>query len=84
MLDRATADSLVGSKQPQFNQTNLAIKGALGVGAMAKISTAAGHADDANQYDVGALGGLLNFGIDHFVDYEQTAGCTMDSSHVSF
>ena len=49
---RSTVDSVVGSNLPQFNQTNLAIKGILGIAAMAKISGAAGKGDDVTRYEV--------------------------------
>lgn len=37
------------------NQTNLALKGIIGIGAMAKISSAIGQSDDADHYQVGNL-----------------------------
>ena len=57
---RATADSAIGTNLPQFNQTNLAIKGALGIGAMARISQAAGKSDDARRYQVRSIGWVLS------------------------
>ena len=47
-------DSVVGSNLPQFNQTNLAIKGILGIATMEKISSAAGKGDDVTRYEVWA------------------------------
>ena len=47
MTDRSSADG-----DTTANLTNLAIKGIIGVQAMAEISRALGATDDAHNYDV--------------------------------
>ena len=63
-------DSVVGSNLPQFNQTNLAIKGILGIAAMAKISSAAGKGGDVTHYEVWIKlsSGFYDSCIDGFFD----------------
>jgi hypothetical protein len=56
-----TTDLNVQSALPQFNQTNLAIKGVLGIAAMARISVIVGNEVDAKQYDVRSLPQLHDF-----------------------
>jgi hypothetical protein len=50
-LDREDAD-LHGTGIFVGNQSNLAIKGIISIGAMSKMSLAAGHIADANKYSV--------------------------------
>jgi hypothetical protein len=50
-LDRLDAD-LRGTGTFIGNQSNLAIKGIIAIGAMSKMSLAAGHVADADKYSV--------------------------------
>lgn len=43
----STTDGITGA-----NQTNLALKGIIGLGAMAKISNYTGHKDDSDHFQV--------------------------------
>ena len=90
---RVAVDSVVGSNLPQTNQTNLAIKGVLGISAMAKISDAVGMGDDATRYGVCFqtilffIGAMMYYTDDPFVIVVhriQAEGCWMSGSHSHF
>ena len=51
---------------PTNNQTNLALKGIIGIAAMSKIATIAGNSDDASQFNVSSFM-LLLYRISNFL-----------------